>query len=444
MPNKLKKLVLFGGDIIVLHFALAAALFIRYRLISGTSGIAPYWSDHWKYFLAVFAIFLLVFYINNLYSLRQMATAGSFARRTMASVIAASLISVVYFYAFPADIAPKTNLALFAISSLAGFLLWRRLAYWLTNAEAWRNNIAIIGYDQRIESLVEDLKSRPSLGYHTALIFKDLGELDSLKTGVLEKNIRTIILADDFGANAPLRETLFSLLRYKVSFISYEDFYEQVNQKVPVESINQGWFLDNLQEGDKNYFDFAKKISDYILAALMLIISLPFWPLIAFFVVISSKGPVFFFQDRVGKDGETFRLYKFRTMTVSGNDGGMTKENDKRITPIGGFLRTTRIDEIPQLINILRGEMSFIGPRPERPEYSTELEKQVPFYSMRLLVKPGLTGWDQISGEYHSPSIEDTLKKLQNDLYYIKHRSIYLDFSIILKTVMTVLMRKGI
>jgi lipopolysaccharide/colanic/teichoic acid biosynthesis glycosyltransferase len=121
----------------------------------------------------------------------------------------------------------------------------------------------------------------------------------------------------------------------------------------------------------------------------------------------------------------------------------MTAEHDDRITGTGNLLRQSRLDEIPQLLNIIKGEMSFIGPRPERPELSSELEEKVPFYTTRLLVKPGLTGWDQISGEYHSPSVEDTLKKLQNDLFYIKHRSVYLDFSIILKTVATVLGRRG-
>ena len=130
-------------------------------------------------------------------------------------------------------------------------------------------------------------------------------------------------------------------------------------------------------------------------------------------------------------------------MREEGNDHAPTKANDSRITKFGGFLRKTRIDELPQVINILRGEMSFVGPRPERPELVLELEKQIPFYSQRTLVKPGLTGPDQISGEYHSPSRQDSLKKLQFDLFYIKNRSMFLDLSIILKTIATVVSRKG-
>jgi len=130
-------------------------------------------------------------------------------------------------------------------------------------------------------------------------------------------------------------------------------------------------------------------------------------------------------------------------MYTNGNDYSPTEENDSRITSFGSFLRKTRIDELPQIINVLKGEMSFVGPRPERPELVTELEKKIPFYNERMLVKPGITGWDQISNEYHSPSFEDSLKKLQYDLFYIKNRSVYLDISIILKTISTVLTRSG-
>jgi len=444
MKHRFKKFVFLIGDLFVLHAALALTLFVRYNLISGMSGISPYWQAHWRYFAGVFIIFIISFYINDLYSLRRMASARLFARRTINSVVAASLLSVIYFYIYPrVDIAPKTTLFLFSVIALIGFLIWRRLAFWLTRTETWKNNLGIIGYNERTEALIADLQTHPSLGYQTALIFKDLAELQTLIEKVKDNNIRTIVIADDFNGNPELRQTLFSLLHYQVTFFSYTDFYEQVNQKIPLESINQSWFLENLREGDKNYFDACKRLSDSILAVIVFVISLPLWPLIALAVILSSRGPVFFIQERVGKNGRTFKLYKFRTMRVANNNYGMTVENDKRVTDTGRFLRASRLDEIPQLTNIIKGEMSFIGPRPERPELSAELEKQIPFYTTRLLIKPGLTGWDQISGEYHSPSTEDTFKKLQNDLYYIKHRSLYLDASIVLKTVATVLSRGG-
>jgi lipopolysaccharide/colanic/teichoic acid biosynthesis glycosyltransferase len=160
-------------------------------------------------------------------------------------------------------------------------------------------------------------------------------------------------------------------------------------------------------------------------------------------VKLESKGPIFFLSKRTGKNNKVFNLFKFRTMREEGNDRKMTAVNDPRITRFGKFMRKTRIDEIPQVINILKGDLSFVGPRPERPEFVAKLEEAIPFYKERLLVKPGATGWAVVN-EYHSPSIEDSIKKLQFDLFYIKNRSIYLDLTIILKTIATILGKKGV
>lgn len=444
MNYQLKKLILFIGDILALHVALALTLFVRYRLLSDNSGLSPYWQAHWHYFLGVFSIFILVFYINNLYSLRQITSVRRFGKQVLNSVITASLLAILYFYIYPrVDIAPKTNLAIFGIMSLLGVWAWRYLSLRIMRSAAWRNKLAIIGNNGKINDLIADLKNNPGLGYQISLIFQDLTALPQLTDQIISQNIRTVILIDDFQGSTALSQALFSLLRYKINFISYADFYEQINQKVPVENIQQGWFLENLAEGSKNYFDFFKKTIDWLGGLIILIISLPIWPLLALAVRCSGRGPIIFTQNRIGKNGRHFTIYKFRSMRVDNNDFSATAKNDQRITTIGNFLRTSRLDEIPQLINILKGDMSFIGPRPERPELSAELEKQIPFYNTRLLIKPGLTGWDQISGEYHSPSPADTLKKLQNDLYYIKHRSLYLDVTIFLKTIATVIGRKG-
>ena len=179
------------------------------------------------------------------------------------------------------------------------------------------------------------------------------------------------------------------------------------------------------------------------MSAFILLLTIIFWPIIAIIIKVESKGPVFFTQTREGKNGKLFKLYKFRTMKTEQNNYAPTTEKDNRITKFGNFMRVTRIDELPQMLNVLKGNMSLIGPRPERPELACELEKEIPFYRQRLIVKPGITGWDQVSGEYHSPSMEDTYKKLQFDLYYIKNQSIFLDISIFFKTIMTVFLKLG-
>jgi exopolysaccharide biosynthesis polyprenyl glycosylphosphotransferase len=444
MNNRLKKIFFLLGDVFVLHLSLAITLSIRYRLIDGIEGISPYWRLHWLYFVGVFIIFLIIFYINNLYSLREMSSAKLFARKTLKSVAVACILSTLYFYLYPRiDIAPKTNLIIFALSSLTAFLVWRRLAYWLLSSKNWQNKLVILGYDDKIEALIAQLKDKPGLGYQSVMIFKDPNDLIDRQEELKQSNIRLVVLNDNIEMNQELQTVLLKMLEYKISFLSYPDFYEQINAKIPVEVIKSDWFLDNLKEGEKNYFDALKNLSDRVMATIFFIASLVLWPFIIIIIKLESRGPVIFKQTRTGKNGKQFKLYKFRSMKVERNSGEMTKENDDRITKFGRFMRKTRLDEIPQLINIIKGNMSFIGPRPERPELIEDLSKLIPFYNTRLIIKPGLSGWDQISGEYHSPSPEDTMAKLQNDLYYIKHRSTYLDLSIILKTIATVLARRG-
>ena len=201
--------------------------------------------------------------------------------------------------------------------------------------------------------------------------------------------------------------------------------------------------MQNINLEGRGVFYFFKRIIDIILSLIILLITGIFWPFIAIIIKLESKGPVFFTQIREGKNGKLFNLYKFRTMKTEQNDFAPTTEKDNRITKFGNFMRVTRIDELPQMLNVLKGDMSLIGPRPERPELAIELEKEIPFYKQRLLVKPGITGWDQVSGEYHSPSIEDTYKKIQYDLYYIKNQSVFLEISIFFKTIMTVFLKLG-
>ena len=229
----------------------------------------------------------------------------------------------------------------------------------------------------------------------------------------------------------------------KASFFTLPDFYEIVTRKIPLGSINENWFLRNINLEEKNLYQIFKRFLDIILAFIALIITIVFWPFIALIIKIESHGPVFFKQIREGKGGKTFTIFKFRTMKETNNDYKPTAEKDDRITRFGNFMRKTRIDELPQLLNIINGTMSLIGPRPERPELAKKLEEKIPYYRQRLLVKPGITGWDQVSGEYHSPSYEDTYKKLQYDLYYIKNQSIFLDISIFFKTITTVFHKLG-
>ena len=440
LKNKLKKLSLFLGDVLILFLALLATLSLRY----GTEFLNVKLEDHLPKFITVFGIWLIALYLNNFYNLNFRAWGRGFFKSLAGVLLFSTFFSILYFYlGTDAVITPKTNLLLFLIISALFFLVWRRLFKLFDKNLLAKDNIAIIGYNEKSDKLLAEIVRNPGSGYQTALIFKSAEELRVLTEKIKEKNIKTIIICDDFGQADLLRENLFKCLNLKINFYNYPDFYELLSGKVPVEAIGAEWFLENIKEGERNYFNAIKNAADFFGALIILLISLPFWPLIALIIKLESWGPIFFSQVRVGRNEAEFKILKFRTMRELGNNKAMTVEGDMRITPFGNFLRKTRLDEIPQVLNILKGEMSFIGPRPERPEFVSDLEKALPFYKTRLLVKPGLSGWDQVSGEYHSASVEDTLKKLQNDLFYIKNRSLYLDGIIVLKTIAAVLSRGG-
>jgi len=300
------------------------------------------------------------------------------------------------------------------------------------------------------------LDHNPQFGYEIAAImshnahdhhgnlpdYRDPSQLSS----ILKKHRISVVVMDNLSRDSKkLINNLYQHLGEKLEFVSLDRFYETIAKRISLETIDQFWFLENLQEGKKRLYDFGKRIVDIMVATTGLVLGIILIPFISILILITNGGPIFFTQTRMGKNGKTFRAIKFRTMIRDAEKHGpqLAKENDNRVTKLGKLLRMTRLDEIPQLFNIFRGEMSFVGPRPERPEFVEQLEQYIPFYRERLLVKPGLTGWDQISGEYHSASKEDSLKKLQYDLYYIKNRSLFLDVSIILKTIKTVLSAVG-
>jgi exopolysaccharide biosynthesis polyprenyl glycosylphosphotransferase len=270
-----------------------------------------------------------------------------------------------------------------------------------------------------------------------------IGGCEKIYTAISEFEIDTVVLAITRRRTEEVMSAKSWLQEQDIEVVEMPALYECLTERVPVLHVNNKWhdFYVSMKNRQP-YLPF--RLYNLCLAILFLIVFLPLLPFIILAIKISSKGPILYSQTRVGRKEKLFTLYKFRSMSIDAEKDGVqwAQEKDPRLTPIGGFLRKTRIDEIPQLINVLRGDMNLVGPRPERPEFVAELNKKIPFYRARHQVPPGLTGWAQVRMGYAS-SVEDSLKKLQYDLYYIKHRGIFLDLLILSKTILVVLARRG-
>lgn len=455
---KIKKLILLIGDIVILYAALAGALIIRYRGFDFLT-----FQNHVSAFTIIFIFWIIIFYIHNLYDINAAKNNIVFYSAVFRALLINIAFSVVFFYFAPqvssVTIAPKTNLFLTALVFVALFWLWRNLFNKIVGLSKLSINTAIIGHSPQSIELAKEIKKNPQLGYELKFLIRDDNNaknikglenietktnLENFKDILIQEKIGTAIITPEIYKSLDRIQSLFECLRHKIDFINLSTFYEKFNQKIPISSINQIWFLENISQRQRGLYEGSKRIFDILVASVLLLLSLPFWPVIAAFIVIESRGPIFYKQIRIGQNGKPFKLTKFRTMIKNAEKDGpqMSQENDPRITKFGKFLRKSRIDEIPQLWNIIKGEMSFIGPRAERPEFHEELKKHIPFYQERYLIKPGLSGWAQINHGYSS-SIADNFEKIQYDLYYIKNRSFLFDLGIILKTINTILKGGG-
>jgi exopolysaccharide biosynthesis polyprenyl glycosylphosphotransferase len=447
MHRRRRQFALFVIDIALLYLSLYTALWLR----TGQAPSEEVWLRHAYPFSGVFLLWALVFYTAGLYMLETSFAGFRFLTRLALAVGFSFLVSAFVFYILKEpELSPKTILAL--QSGLAGLFIWvwRYLYYRVLIRVRDRISVTFIGSGADVDELVGHLRTALHLSMDVRNVYKESSGVDFLTRELsvdglsIERRISDVyVIKESSLLPAETRAFLFSLVGRGPHFISLPDFYELILRRVPIATINDLWFLDKVDILSKKLYLSVKRGIDIVLALLLLITLSPIICLAAFMVKLSSPGPVIYKQIRLGQFGKEFVIWKLRTMRVEGNDGAPTGVGDTRITVVGRVMRALRIDELPQIINILNGDMSFIGPRPERPELAEGLRKAIPFYMERLLVKPGVTGWDQVSGEYHSPSIEDTYKKLQYDLYYIKNLSPLLDISIFFKTIMTVLSRSG-
>lgn len=438
--------ITFLFDIIIQLVSLFFAMQIKYFFEITLS----YNFIHIRLLCILSAVWLLLSYIMYLYSIDIYISFYKLVYKLFICFIVTTFLGFYIFYDFEDSIKTKEiilrfNSLVFILTLSSHFLLKK---IFMTNI--LKNKFIFIGYNKDVADLIKLTKIKHYGNYLSVGIFDNKSKKATIKNEeelrevIKRENVHIFVMASDYNITEKENDILFEALSFKAKFYSLPGFYEMVTRKIPIGSISNVWLLNKITLNGKNVYLFFKRFADIVFSLIGLIISLPLWPLLAIVIKAESKGPVIFTQDRVGLHGKKFMLYKFRTMRATGNSYIFTAKDDPRVTKFGKFMRKTRLDEIPQLINVIKGEMSLIGPRPERPEYTKELQKDIPYYNQRLLIRPGITGWDQVSGEYHSPSKEDTYKKLQNDLYYIKNCTLSLDFSIAMKTIATVFMKEGI
>ena len=425
---KLKQLILVLGDIIALYLALALTLLIRYQEPFSSEAI----STHFEPFSIVFIIWILVFYIIGLYEIRSLKNTTNFIRKLITALVINIVITVSFFYFVTAyGITPKTNLFIFLALIFLLEYAWRtNYNNFLTNGVP-TTKVLIIGSGLNVEYVASAIKNSPQLGYE--LFF--LENAEEISQTIISQRIDLVVVPNNIKKNSKVAQVIYKNLITGTSIIDLSSFYEIIFNKVPISELQEFWFLENLINR-QNVYDFFRLPLEILLAVILGIILLPISILIGLFIKLTSKGPVVFKQTRVGELGKTFIIYKFRSMKkdAEANGAQWATSNDQRVTFIGKVLRFSHLDEIPQLINIIKGDLSFVGPRPERPEFTEDLKKAIPYYELRHVVRPGITGWAQLNYRYGA-SVEDAYEKLQYDLYYIKNRSFWLDLSIIIKTV---------
>jgi exopolysaccharide biosynthesis polyprenyl glycosylphosphotransferase len=438
-------------DIGVLALSLFVALFLRFRTIPSVQ----LFSNHVIAFLPCWVLWIVSFYTANLYDVTAAFDEPGFAARVFAAVGVGGLLSVLVFYLGNWSLSPKTILVLhaallFLLTWLSRFLYGRISSRYLP-----RRATAFVGIDPTVQEIVAAVEKNNRLGYKTVALLDETGKAPAglsalaVKTtkefieSVQDNAVSLVVISDEDRLGDKTRQALLTLVDHSVRFMRLADFYELYLRRIPIGTINDVWFLENIDLRGKARYRIIKRGLDIIVSFSLLVVCLAPWLVISLGIRLTSRGPILFRQERLGRGGKPFSILKFRTMKVDGNDFAPTTIQDPRVTGFGRFLRRFNLDETPQFINILAGEMSFVGPRPERPELADMLERSIPYYRQRLLVKPGITGWDQVSGEYHSPSVDDTYKKLQYDLYYVKNMSVLLDISIFFKTILTMFRRRG-
>jgi lipopolysaccharide/colanic/teichoic acid biosynthesis glycosyltransferase len=426
--------VLVLGDLVIFAASLWLALFLRFLQVPPAFRLHA----HLLPFMVVFALFVFVYFIFDLYRKQNSAFRRKLGSTIVRAHILSALLSVILFYSFPYfGITPRAVLILYTLISLGFVLVWR-----LFGADLFLRRTplraAFLSSRPELMELREELIQNPK--YNLEIV--DITDPEQF----FAHGIRVVIF--DPAASQALHDAgrWYKLVREGIHFINAEELFEEIFDRVPLSLLDENWFLKYSSNDKKVSYDIAKRVMDLLISVPLALVSLIVYPFVFIAIKIEDGGPTFISQTRVGKNGVSFAMKKFRSMTGS-DEGKDVLKSKMRVTRVGAFLRKTRIDELPQLWSVMNGDQSLVGPRPELPELAEVYHREIPYYDMRHLVTPGLSGWAQIYHErhpHHGTAVEQTREKLSYDLYYLKNRSFSLDLKIALKTIKTLISVVGI
>jgi len=451
--------VLLAGDTVIAALAVEVALWV-WALTAGTEFSLAYIYDKRFWFYALVPAWLIL--QIDLYDRRRRLSHRATLEGLLAAAGVASFIYIAVFFLAPRGLLPRLFVIYFICAAFALGLAWRMTYITIFVSPYFQRRVLVVGAGWAGETIVGTLLTCAPRQYRVVGLIDDdhrkhgqrlynapvLGGHEELARAAQAHQVNEIVLAITGELRGELFQALLDCQAQGIPVVRMPLLYEQITGRLPIEHLDAGWmsaaFMDRVQT-KAWYRRLSKRLLDLVGASVGLLLLGLLTPFMAAAVWLESGGPILFRQARLGKGGQSFAMLKFRTMIQGAEADGLPRwatPGDERVTAVGRFLRRSRLDEAPQLWNVLKGEMSLVGPRPERPEFIAWLEMQIPFYRARLEVKPGLSGWAQVNHGYGA-TLEDAVIKLQYDLYYITHQSVWLDLLILMRTVGVVLRFTG-
>ncbi|MBC7811453.1 MAG: sugar transferase, partial [Burkholderiales bacterium] len=445
-----RRLLLMAGDVFAVVLAVVIALRI-WAFVAQDPFTVDFVLPQSGWFFVLVAQWLIHAAANDFYELRVAAKRGLTFQRLLVITLQLIVAYVVIFFISQPGTLPRLFILYYGVSSFLLISLWRLANPALVGWVGQPRRVLIVGTDWAAQSVIDAIKRFAPDEYQVEGIIGEVGDVGKvisdvpvIGTGVdllnftLRDHVSELVVTSTRELSGETFQGVMDAYERGVAVVPMPLLYERITGRVPVEHVNNNWAVVLPIEGGSVFdpYPVFKRLLDIVLALVGMILFLLALPFIALLIRLDSAGDIFYSQERVGKNGLIFRIYKLRTMVTDAEaktGAVFAQKNDDRITRVGKFLRKTRLDELPQFYNILKGDMSLIGPRPERPEHVSRLTQKIPFYRTRLILRPGATGWAQVRYGYGAND-EDALVKLQYDLYYVRHKSLALDLNIILRT----------